>query len=122
MNFLAAFAFANLLQAQLIELQQPRTSAWLREAENWPGSWYLPGEMRLIASRKQPQFRATFAFPIVRRCFRRVALKRTLSQRVDVWSSDVLGTESEPDHPRRDSAQNWEISQQLERPADFQRF
>lgn len=45
-----------------------------------------------------------------RHCFRHLVLKRPLSQRVDVWSSDVLGTESEPDHPRRDSAQNWEIS------------
>jgi len=34
----------------------------------------------------------------------------------------VLGTESDPDHPRRDSAQNWEISQQFERPADSQGF
>ncbi|HEY4050172.1 MAG TPA: hypothetical protein VGM27_25195 [Acidobacteriaceae bacterium] len=54
--------------------------------------------------------------------FRHIVLERPLSQRVDVWSSHVLGTESDPEHPRRDSAQNWEISQQFEWPADSQGF
>ena len=35
---------------------------------------------------------------------RHMALERPLFQSVDVWSSHVLGTESDPDHPRRDSA------------------
>ena len=34
----------------------------------------------------------------------------------------MFGTESDPDHQRRDSAQNWESSQQFERPADSQGF
>jgi hypothetical protein len=51
-----------------------------------------------------------------------IVQERPLSQRVDIWSSHVLGTESHPDHPRWDSAQSWEISQQFERPADSQGF